>query len=223
MCALSARAAGVRLAVEVAGKQEPASAVAVASGVKVETEGKVDGRTVVFEGLLPDTPYDVRVVLKDGTVLQGVDMAWYNEEPADEEAGEITDDDREQINGILGVTRFYNKVVVLALRGDHDRATALVRLVRDTEFYGDKGGEIVWRIELWYFKNQYGGWEAVGNQNKVLRRERFRSKAAYDADAGKIRWTPELGGVRVTAKDGEGTGVRVIKVGAEGEAAAEKS
>jgi hypothetical protein len=191
---------------------KPKSAVAVAAGVKVQTDGQIDGRTIVFEDLLPDTPYDVRVVLADGTVLQGVDLGWYNEEPADPEAEPIGDDDRAQIKEILGVPRFYNKCDILALRGDHNRATALVRLQRDNGFHSDAGGEIIWRIELWYFKNQYGGWEAVAQQNKVLRRERFASKAAYDADAGKIRWTPELGGLRVSSKDAGGEGVRTIKL-----------
>ncbi len=48
--------------------------------------------------------------------------------------------DLSEIRAILDVPRFYNKCEPLLLKGDHDRATALVQLVRDKEFYGDKGG-----------------------------------------------------------------------------------
>ena len=95
------------------------------------------------------------------------------------------------------VPGFYNKRDFLRLDGDHDRAVALLRLVRDNGFVNDKGGEVIWRIELWYFKNQAGGWEAVPQQNKVLRRERFPGAAARKAAEDPIRWTRELGGIRV--------------------------
>ncbi len=75
-----------------------------------------------------------------------------------------------------------------------------MRLQRDKDFVGNTGDEIVWRIELWYFKNQHGGWEAVAQQNKVLRRERFKTREAYRSATEKLKWTPELGGIRI-AKD----------------------
>jgi hypothetical protein len=180
-----------------AGKQVK-SAVAVAPALKLEVQGKTDGRTVTFTKVLPDTAYDLRVTLSDGTVVQGVDLGWYNEEPAGKDAGDLDNDDREQVRAIVqDVPGFYNKRDILMLRGDHDRAVALLRLVRDKDFVNDKGGEVIWRIELWYFKNQNGGWEAVQQQNRILRRERFPSPAARKAAEDPIRWTPSLGGIRV--------------------------
>jgi hypothetical protein len=180
-----------------AGKQVK-SAVAVAPAMKLEVEGKVDGQVVTFAKVLPDTAYDLRVTLSDGTVIQGVDLGWYNEKPARKDAGDLDNDDREQIRAIVqDVPGFYNKRDILMLRGDHDRAVALLRLVRDKDFVNDKGGEVIWRIELWYFKNQNGGWEAVQQQNRILRRERFPSPAARKAAEDPIRWTPSLGGIRI--------------------------
>jgi hypothetical protein len=178
------------------------TAVATAPLLKLDTEGKVDGQTITFTKVLPDTAYNVRINLSDGTVLQGVDLNWYNEEPARKDVGDMDKDDREQIRAIVqDVPGFYNKRDFLILQGDHDRAVAMLRLVRDKGFVNDKGGEVIWRIELWYFKNQLGGWEAVQQQNKVLRRERFPSSAARNAVEGPIRWMPQLGGLTVPKSD----------------------
>ena len=144
-------------------------------------------------------------------MLQGVDLSWYDEEPAKKDAGALGDDDREQVRAIVqDVPGFYNKSDVLALRGDHDRAVGLLRLVRDTDFYNGKG-QIVWRIELWYFRNRHGGWEAVAQQNKVLRRERFKNAEAYQAATAPLRWVPALGGL----KAGKDEAAKVVTVSKE--------
>jgi hypothetical protein len=83
---------------------------------------------------------------------------------------------------------------------------ALTRLIRDTNFHADKGGEVIWRIELWYFQFHYGGWEKIGQVNRVLRRERFGSADQFQAATAKLRWTPELGGIRL-AKDHASTAI----------------
>lgn len=189
------------------------SAVATAPLLKLDVEGKPHGQEILFAMVLPDTAYNVRVTLSDGTVLQGVDLSWYNEEPAKKDAGDLDKDDREQIRAIVqDVPGFYNKRDFLMLQGDHDRAVALLRLVRDKDFVNDKGKEIIWRIEVWYFKNQLGGWEAVQQQNKVLRRERFASPAARNSVEGSIRWMPQLGGLKV-AKDEPVKTVVIDKLG----------
>ena len=181
-----------------AGAHAITSAVATARMLKLDVQGQIGGATVTFPKVLPDTAYDVRLTLADGTVLQGVDMGWYDEEPAKKDAGEMDKDDREQIRAIVqDVPGFYNKRDILMLRGDHDRAVALLRFIRDKGFVNDKGGEVIWRIELWYFKNQLGGWEAVQQQNKILRRERFGSLEARKSVEDPIRWIPQLGGLRL--------------------------
>ena len=173
------------------------SAAAAASALKLQTTGAVQGRKVVFANLLPDTPYDVRLVLSDGTVLQGVDMSWYSLEPR-KSAEPMDEDDRKQIDDLFfGHKGFENKRNMLIIQGDGERAVILAELIRDVAFHSDKGGEIIWRVELWYFRNQHGGWEKVQQQNKVLRRERFTSRAQFDAVAGKLRWLAQLGGIKL--------------------------
>src|SRR5439155_19530657 len=80
---------------------------------------------------------------------------------------------------------------------DHDRAVVLVQRIRESKFHSDKGGEAIWRVELWFMKNEAGGWAKVNQQDRVLRRERFESSAKMNAEIAKIRWRRELGGVKV--------------------------
>ncbi len=180
---------------------EPVSAIALSRRLKVETDGRVDGNTVRFDKLLPDTPYDIEITLKDGTILAGMDLGWYEEEPAQlprPKAEPLTDADREEIRAIVqDIPSFYNRTELLALAGDRDRAVALVQLIRDTPFHGAAPGEIIWRVELYYFKFQAGGWEKVQQQNQPLRRDRLRNRQQYEDVVGPLRWTERLGGLRV--------------------------
>jgi hypothetical protein len=160
-------------------------------------DGKIAADKVTFTDVPTDTPLNVSLKLADGTQLQGVDMGWYSDEPADTDATPLTDDDREAVRAIVqDIPSFYNRSAILALNGDHSRVVALVELVRDSDFHAS-GGNVVWRIELYYFKFQYGGWEKVQQQNKLLRRERFESVNAYHAATDKLKWSPNLGGISV--------------------------
>jgi hypothetical protein len=159
--------------------------------------GEVDEQAAHFKDIDPQTTYDVKLTLDDGLVLQGVNMRWYSMEPERPDARELNDDDRGQITAVLkDIPAIYNKNDLLILRGNHDRAVALVQLVRDSAFHSDKGGEVIWHVELWYFKNQHGGWEKVQQANRIVRRERFASaKASHDV-IDRLRWMPELGGLK---------------------------
>lgn len=196
--ALGAGGKDVSLTVQTPADLKVASGVATA--LKTDVRGEVGEQGVVFEKLSAQTPYDVKLTLADGGVIQGVDLSWYDAEPAKTDAGELTDDDRSAIADIVHVPSFYNKSDILALQGDHDRVVALVQLVRDKDFYNGKG-QIIWRVELWYFHDDFGGWEKVDQQNKIIRRERFKSREEYDAAVGKLKWAPELGGIRLSADD----------------------
>jgi hypothetical protein len=178
------------------------SAEAKPRKMKLTTSGKVDGTTVRFTNLLPGTAYDLMLKLADGTVLQGVNMGWYDLEPAKADAAAINDDDQRQINAMLKqVLSFFNRNDIVLLNGNHDRATVLVQLVRDKGFHSDKGDEVIWRMELWYYKNEHGGWAKVQQAAEMLRRERFISHQQYHEAVDHLRWTPELGGLKVD-KDG---------------------
>ncbi|HYE20905.1 MAG TPA: hypothetical protein VEA69_20835 [Tepidisphaeraceae bacterium] len=178
-------------------------------GEKGAIGGKVDlaARTVSFADLRPDVRYDVALVLADGAVLQGVDLGWYGLDAGKPAVGAMSDDDVAAVNQLFAdVKTFENKKRILQLRGDADRCTALVELVRDTEFHAS-GANIVWRVELWYYKSQFGGWQKVQQQSRVLRRERFNDQKAFEAGVSKVKWRPELGGIVV----GKGREVTVGK------------
>lgn len=190
-------AAGPALVLKVPEGLAVKSAVATAPEMKLDTPGAITGPSIRFENLLPDSPYNIALTLDDGTLLQGVNMEWYGMDPKQADAGPISDEDRKEVTTILtDVKAFENKKNMLMMDGDNTRITALVELIRDIEFHAS-GGNITWRIELWYFKNEFGGWAKVSQQNKVLRRERFKNKAAFDAAVPKIKWVPALGGLRV--------------------------
>ncbi|HEV8604900.1 MAG TPA: hypothetical protein VGQ99_06020, partial [Tepidisphaeraceae bacterium] len=154
--------AGAELVLETPNDVKVASAVAVAPQMKVETTGVVANSKVTFANLLPATSYDIRLTLANGQVLRGADLSWYNDEPLANDVKPLDDDDRKQILDLFdGIKGFENKRKLLLISGNHERATVLAELIRDTAFYSDKGGEIIWRVELWYFKNQHGGWEKI--------------------------------------------------------------
>jgi hypothetical protein len=196
---LSARAADYQILVKLPEGVQAKSAVATARELKLDVTGKIDGRKITFDKVLPETPYDVKITMDDGKIWWGVDMGWYSLEPAKPNAEPLGDDDREEIRKICqDVNSFYNHTDILIVNGTHQRATLLVQPMRDSAFHSDKGGEVIWRVELWYFQNQHGGWEAIKQVSKVLRRERFKTAKEYHAEADKIRWMPALGGIRAS-------------------------
>jgi hypothetical protein len=199
---LGAGGKDLSLTIQTPADLQVASAVASSASAKTDVPGEVSEHAVLFENLQPKTSYDVKLTLSDGGVIQGVDLSWYDSELAKADAGDLSDEDRSAISDIVHVQSFYNKSDILALRGDHDRAVALVQLVRDKDFYNGKG-QIVWRVELWYFQEEFGGWEKVDQQNKIVRRERFKTREEYDAMVGKLKWAPELGGIRLSADEGQ--------------------
>ena len=164
------------------------------------TSGVVDHDHVTFADLTPGTSYTLQLTHIDGTVDQGVDMSWYSKQPPREDAGELTDDDKQQIEAILKqVLSFFNHTDLTLLVGTHDRAVALVQLTRDKSFANDKGGEVIWRPEVWYLKNRHGGWEKIQQTDKTLRRERIASAAEYHKVVDTLRWTAALGGIVIPA------------------------
>lgn len=78
----------------------------------------------------------------------------------------------------------------LYIHGNGRRCTVLLELMRTREHYAG-GGQFVWRVELWYFQNEYGGWEKVPNQERVLRRQRI---APGEWSKISLEYYPELSG-----------------------------
>ncbi len=185
------------------------SAIATCAELKLEAPGTVAANTVRFAKLLPLTKYDVIVTLEDGTILRGVDMGWYLTEKGPKQADPLDDEDKAALRELFdGIKGFENKRNMLLMNGNQDRVTVLAELIRDTAFHSADGGEVIWRIELWYFKNQHGGWEKVQQQNQVLYRERFKNRQAYESHVKRFRYVPELGGLRFSRDESS----RVIEV-----------
>jgi hypothetical protein len=170
---------------------------ASAKSAKESVTGSIAADGIRFK-LQPNTKYDITLERTDGQVEQGVDSGWYDSEEADSKTAAMDDDDRQQIQAILTeIKSFYDRTEALKTWGDHDRAVLLVQRIRESKFHSDKGGEAIWRVELWYMKNEAGGWAKIAQQDKLLRRERFDSDAKMKQTIDKIIWRPELGGVRV--------------------------
>jgi hypothetical protein len=168
---------------------------------KTTLTGTVKDQSITFADPVPGSAYEVQLTLKDGTVLQGVDMNWYSRVPDKANAEPMTEDDVQQMKAVFTAgAQFFNIQEATLIKGNHNRAVMLVRCERDSKFHSDKGDEVIWRPELWYFENHHGGWEKVLQTDRVLRRERFATHAEYHAVVDKLKWVPELGGLKSTPK-----------------------
>jgi hypothetical protein len=148
-----------------------------------------DGQTLTAQAIHGKP---VELTDRNGTRLLGVDMSWYAS--AKPGGSPPSDDDRKEIQQILTVPSFYDKLNVLDLSGDNQHAVALIELLRDREFHaGDK--EVIWRLEIWYFEFQNGGWAKVSQQNKILDRQRFPDRDALVKYVSTRRWVAKLGAV----------------------------
>jgi hypothetical protein len=137
--------------------------------------------------LLPgDATYDLCVTTADGRTIEGIDL-----EMADARLARLAEVRRkdlllppppahpftaEDANAILQYVAktedFMDIRRMLYLRGHGTRAAALVELLRTKEYYAAKPGELIWRVELWYFQFNHGDWERIPDTERVLRRER---------------------------------------------------
>ena len=201
---LSAHAASIVVRLP-PGSRPTAAAAAVAKDATLNKPATVAGDTVTVADAKPGAAYDMRVTLADGTVLQGVDLGWYSRVPDRANAEPLTDDDRQQMADVrTKVLSFFDRGDEVLVRGNHNRAVVLVDLRRERAFHSDQGDrEVIWRPELWYFENHHGGWEKVQQTDRNLRRERFASAAAYHAVVDRLRWVPELGGLKVKPAGGD--------------------
>jgi len=140
---------------------------------------------VVFEYLPGDAVYDVCIATTDGRAVEGIDLSFVDARLirlAEQRRAELgveatprrnfTADDAEDIMRFVDdLEDFMDLRRVLYIAGWGGRATALVELMRIRDFHADDG-EVIWRIELWYFVYHSNGWQRVANQNRVLRRVR---------------------------------------------------
>jgi len=175
---------------------------------------EIDRKTGKFTiGNVVTGRYDLVVTTPNGARFEGADMT-YRESELDELAreqerqqgivrekpGPLTDEDKKWLTDhVFGVKRFEDFRKIGAIAGNTQEATLLLELLRRRAFHGMNGKEIIWRVELWYFKKQGGGWEHVANTDVVLERQRMPA-----AQFAKLRhiFTATLGGIAVD-KDGK--------------------
>ncbi len=138
-----------------------------------------------FASVPGDASYDVCVTTGEGKEYQGVDLSFVDarllrladirrrklglKRPRDYRF------DQSDANSLLDWVKSWDDFLedrrVLYIRGDGPKATMLVELMRTREFYAS-GGKLVWRVELWYFREKRGGWDRLPDQERTLRRER---------------------------------------------------
>ncbi len=171
-------------------------------------EAKIDRKMGVFEvtGLPHGQRYDLIVTTTLGRI-EGIDLAPHESElerlrrrrvRANPKA--FTDEDRQAITELITkVKQFENFVRPLFIRGHGDKATGLVEKARIQDettgkFHSERGNEAIWRIELWYFRRWFGGWERLSNVEAVLYRKRM-PRSDYD----RMAWvfSEKLGGIEV--------------------------
>jgi hypothetical protein len=141
----------------------------------------------LFKDIPGDATYDLCITTADGRTFEGIDL-----EMPDARLARLADQRRKQLhmpappahafsaddaNGILEYIAktedFMDIRRALYLQGHGDHATALVELLRTKEYYAAKPGELIWRVELWYFQFSHGQWERIAETERVLRRERI--------------------------------------------------
>jgi hypothetical protein len=187
------------LIVKIPGKSHISIATAIERSSAVNVPGSIEKDQATFTGLQPEMPYDMAIEMSDGSLYCGADLSWCDPTAPDPQAEPLGDDDRTQITAIVkDILGFADKPKLAMLKGTHDRAVGLVDLTRSKAFHSDKGDEVIWRVEVWFFKWENGGWERVADQSRLLRRERFASTAAYQKEIARLRWVPSLGGIQLT-------------------------
>jgi hypothetical protein len=151
-----------------------------------ETFDRRTGR-VTFKGLPGDATYDLCVRTRDGRRLEGIDLDFVDQRllrlaarrrrqlglPPERRRRFTRADANELVRYVHGLKDFMDARRVLYVRGHGRRATVLLELLKTQDFYARRGDEVIWRIELWYFENYFGGWDQVQETARVLERRRI--------------------------------------------------
>ncbi|MFP4355366.1 MAG: hypothetical protein ACLFUJ_09625 [Phycisphaerae bacterium] len=169
-----------------AGKIKGLSAVCRVTGT-VHQPDRLDKETgqFAFDSLPGGQAYDICIATADGRVIEGIDLRFVDQRlmelaeirgkqldlPA-APAHRFTQKDAQAVAQFVGRQEdFMDWGRTLYVRGHGRYATALVELMRTRAFHAG-AGQVIWRVELWYFEFQAGGWERLNNQHRVLRRVR---------------------------------------------------
>ena len=164
------------------------SAVATDTASGKSFTGTLSGDTFKFD-LKPNRHYDVTLKQPGGSVIRVIDLSWYSDEAPAADAQPLGDDDRKQILQVVSdIERFTNNNQILAISGDSGRAIVLLDLRRDSDFHSGAKGEIIRRVEVWYLKNESGGWAKVQQQDRLVDRQRYGSPEELSKVMQTERW-----------------------------------
>ncbi len=142
-----------------------------------------------FKNLPGDATYDVGIITADGRRIEGIDLSRHEARmlrlaairrkqlklPAERKRKFTNEDADALLKYVKDLKDFCDVRRVLYIKGDGLRATMLVEVMRVKPFHAQRGDEVVWRMELWYFRYRYGGWERLGNVERVLQRRRIQA------------------------------------------------
>lgn len=136
-----------------------------------------------FEDLPGDARYDIRITINGGRRIEGVNLDF-----TDARLLRLAETRREQldlppprkhkftrhdakaiIEHIENMEDFMDLHRPLYVKGHGKRATVLLEMMRTRPFH-QSGEDIIWRVELWYFRHEHGGWVLMDNQNRMLTR-----------------------------------------------------
>ena len=173
------------------------SAVAIDTASGGKTTGTMSGGSFTFD-LKAGRHYDIALGRVGGGVLKLIDLSWYNDQPPTAAPEAMGDDDRQAIKQIVtDIKQFTNHNQIVALVGDSQRAAALMDLRRDSDFHSRQGGEIIRRIEVWYFENQAGGWAKVQQEDRLIDRQRFASADEFEKAYASETWQAVASGLSI--------------------------
>ncbi|HUU21937.1 MAG TPA: hypothetical protein VM389_05315 [Phycisphaerae bacterium] len=171
-----------------AGKVRELSAVCRATGKRYKP-ARFDAKTgeFLFKSLPGDAAYDLCIRTADGADIEGIDLTWHEARMlrlaeirrkelglAPEPPHRFGEADLAELEAyVRDLKDFADVRRPLYIHGFGRRAVMLVEAMRTRDFYAQRGGEVIWRTELWYFRYHYGGWERVANVERVLERHRI--------------------------------------------------
>ncbi|MBM4041687.1 MAG: hypothetical protein FJ290_24575 [Planctomycetes bacterium] len=171
----------------------------------VETaEGRIEGVELKVLGEESQPTYDLNLGTGELKVQR------FDEKGLGEEGEVVTPEERrkriskalridkleDHLKKLMTVAQFMDAPRPLYIHGTPQRAVVLVELRRTREFYADKGGEAIWRMETYPYIWMGDVWHKPNKGLRVL--QRLRLDGRVFAKMGYV-YDPALGGVEVKA------------------------
>jgi hypothetical protein len=180
------------------------SITAVFRDDKPETfKATLDAKTgqFTFDKLPLDKPYDLIIDLINGSRLEGVNIRVKKTDFVDADPPLIKADEAKLKDIATKLSKFEDTHEFLAVGGNCQHAAVVLNKLRTKPFYESKEGEVIWRLEVWFFEREDPDDPWVKEQDTLFiihYRERL-PKADYDKKS--ITLDPKLGGLRPTDKE----------------------